>query len=151
MIIKQAISADAETLTHITRKSKAHWGYSVEQIEAWAEELTISKIYIDINQVFKLLIEDKTIAYYSYYMEDDTTIRLDNLFVLPDHMRKGIGSYLIKDFLARIKAIDIQRVVLESEPNAIDFYKHFGFIKTGERESSTKGRHLPQMGLDISK
>ncbi|WP_116787558.1 GNAT family N-acetyltransferase [Flavobacterium psychrotrophum] len=98
MIIKQAILADAETLTHITLKSKAHWGYSDEQIESWIEELTISKTYIETNHVFKLLIQEKTIAYYSYCMESDTTVTLDNLFVLPDYMRKGYGSYLLKDF-----------------------------------------------------
>lgn len=147
MIIKQAILADAETLTDITLKSKAHWGYSAEQIESWIEELTISKTYIETNHVFKLLIQDKTIAYYSYCMESDTTVTLDNLFVVPDYMRKGYGSYLLKDFLARIKAVDIQKVVLESEPNTVDFYKHFGFIKTGQRESSIKERYLPQMEL----
>ncbi|MBS7232814.1 hypothetical protein KHA90_17485 [Flavobacterium psychroterrae] len=43
MTIKKANSNDHEILTQITKKSKAHWGYSNEQIEIWSEFLTVSK------------------------------------------------------------------------------------------------------------
>lgn len=147
MTIKQANSNENEILTEITKKSKAFWGYSNEQIEIWSEFLTVSKEYIETNPVYNLVIEDQIIGYYSFFHESENTIKLDNLFVLPGFIGKGFGKILINDFLNRLKDIDVQKVILNSEPNAETFYKKFGFVKIGQIETSIKDRFLPIMEL----
>ena len=69
MTIEKAINTDHEILTEITKRSKAHWGYSEEQIEIWSEFLTISSGYIDANAVYKLIVENHIVAYYSFLHE----------------------------------------------------------------------------------
>jgi len=103
MEIKQAVINDNEILTEITKKSKAYWGYSEEQILKWNDSLTISKEYVETNYVFKLMDNDKTIGYYSYLIEKERNIMLDNLFILPEYIGKGFGEYLMSDFLNRMK------------------------------------------------
>lgn len=151
MTILKASPSDHEILTEITKKSKAYWGYSNEQIENWSQFLTVSKEYIETNSVYNLVIDHQIIGYYSFFHESENTIKLDNLFVLPDFIGKGFGKVLMNDFLIRLQDIQAEKVVLNSEPNAEEFYSKFGFVKVGQIETSIKDRYLPIMELLIEK
>ncbi|RYJ39355.1 Acetyltransferase (GNAT) family protein [Flavobacterium anhuiense] len=149
MIIQKANIIDNEILTSITKKSKAYWGYSDEQIQIWDKNLTISKDYIREHNVFKLVDNDLIMGYYSFIFENDKTVELDNLFVLPEYIGKGFGKYLLLDFLNRMKEIGIEKITLDSEPNAEEFYSKMGFVKVGEFESSIKNRFMPIMEMKL--
>jgi len=149
-IIKAGI-ADSEILTAITKKSKAYWGFSEDVLKEWEHLLTITKGYIGKNEVYKLVQNDQIIGYYSYFSTDENTIKLDNIFILPDFIGKGFGKILMNDFLKNIKQLGINRVTLDAEPNAEKFYKTFGFETIGQLESSIKDRYLPIMELQIEK
>jgi len=149
MTIQKAIPSDHEILTQITKKSKAYWGYSNEQIEDWSPFLTVTEEYIGTNSVFNLMLNNQIIGYYSFFHESENSIKLDNLFVLPDFIGKGFGKLLMNDFLVRLPDLSVQKVVLNSEPNAESFYIKFGFVKIGQIETSIKDRYLPIMELKI--
>ena len=149
MIIEKAKITDNEILTVITKKSKAYWGYSNEQIEDWSPFLTVTEEYIETNSVFNLMLDNQIIGYYSFFHESENSIKLDNLFVLPDFIGKGFGKLLMNDFLVGLQDLSVQKVVLNSEPNAESFYIKFGFVKIGQIETSIKDRYLPIMELKI--
>ncbi|TDO98462.1 GNAT family N-acetyltransferase [Flavobacterium sp. 245] len=149
MIIQKANILDNEILTAITKKSKAYWGYSAEQIQKWDQNLTISQDYIRNNNTFKLIDNDLIIGYYSYLFENEKTVKLDNLFILPEYIGKGFGKYLLLDFVARIKEEKIEKIILDSEPNAAEFYSKMGFVKIGEFETSIKNRFMPIMEMKL--
>lgn len=149
MTVEKALNSDHKTLTEITKKSKAYWGYSDEQIENWSEFLTVTPIYIDTNGVYKLTIEKKLAAYYSFLYEDEKTVKLDNLFVLPEYIGKGFGKFLMRHFLLEMDKTSVNKIILNSEPNAELFYAKLGFVKTGEIETSIKDRFMPVMELNI--
>ena len=107
MIVEKANIIDHEILTEITKKSKAYWGYSEEQILKWSNNLTITQDYLKDNDVFKLINDNKIVGYYSYIIEKEKNVILDNLFVLPEYIGKGLGKYLMTDFLNRMKEIKI--------------------------------------------
>ncbi|KUJ62969.1 hypothetical protein AR687_06135 [Flavobacteriaceae bacterium CRH] len=150
MILEKAMPEDSEILTIITKKAKAYWGYSEEQIEIWSDALTVTKTYIETKSVYKLSVENQIVAYYSYFDEDEETVKLDNLFVLPEYIGKGIGQFLMHDFLNRLQETSFKKVMLHSEPNAEMFYAKFGFIKIGQFETSIKNRFLPILELNIN-
>jgi len=147
-IVKSNIE-DNEILTDITKKSKAYWGYSDRQMEKWSELLTITKNYIETNNVYKLLVGNITVGYYSYINLNKDEVKLDNLFVLPNYIGSGFGTLLMNDFMNRIKNTERKKIVLDSEPNAEKFYENFGFIKIGQIETAIKDRYLPIMELEI--
>lgn len=149
MEITKSTIGDSEILTEITKKSKAYWGYSDEQIENWSDLLTITKNYIEKNNVYKLLDNDFTVGYYSYIYLNRKEVKLDNLFVLPNYIGTGLGKLLMNNFLDRIKNTEIEKIILDSEPNAERFYEYFGFKKVGQIETSIKDRYLPIMELRI--
>lgn len=150
MTIELANKSDHKILTIITKKSKSYWGYSEEQIKIWSDQLTITESYIETNAVYKLVVDKTTIGYYSYFHENEKTIRLDSLFVLPKCIGKGFGQILMVDFLNRLHSLEIDKVILDSEPNAESFYAKFGFIKVGAIETSIKNRFLPIMELILN-
>jgi N-acetylglutamate synthase-like GNAT family acetyltransferase len=150
MQIEKATSDDNEVLTEITKKSKTYWGYSYEQMELWSEVLTITKTYLETQQVYKLMVDNTIVGYYAFFYEDQHTIRLDNLFILPAHIGKGLGQMLMDHFLNKVKQAGITKVTLHSEPKAEEFYAKCGFITTGQKETSVKDRYLPIMELNIS-
>ncbi|MDR6969594.1 GNAT superfamily N-acetyltransferase [Flavobacterium arsenatis] len=147
--IKKSNPEDHEILTDITKKSKAYWGYSVEQMKEWSDLLTITKNYIEMNSVYKLSINNSTIGYYSYFNLDENTVKLDNLFVLPNYIGDGFGKMLMNDFLDKIKTTNAEKIILDSEPNAEKFYEKFGFTKVGQIETAINNRFLPIMELKL--
>lgn len=149
MNIEKAISSDHQILTEITKKAKAYWGYSDEQIEKWSQFLTVTPVYIDANGVYKLTVENKLAGYYSFLYENEKTVKLDNLFVLPEYIGKGFGKILMKHFLLEIAKTSINKIILNSEPNAEQFYAKLGFVKTGQIETSIKDRFMPIMELEL--
>ncbi|WP_332452689.1 GNAT family N-acetyltransferase [Chryseobacterium aquaticum] len=140
---------DDKILTEITKKSKAHWGYSDEQMEKWSQDLMISKDYIKKSEVYKLSLNDKIIAYYSYLNINENTVKLDNLFVVPEEMRKGYGKTLMNDLINKTKKEKTAKIILEADPNAEKFYEGFGFLKISQIETSIKNRFLPVMELKL--
>lgn len=151
MDILKAEPNDYELLTTITKMSKAYWGFSDEILQEWEHLLIITKDYIEKNKVYKLLQNDQIIGYYSYFSTDENTIKLDNIFILPEFIGKGFGKILMNDFLKNIKQLGINKITLDAEPNAEKFYKTFGFETIGQLESSIKDRYLPIMELQIEK
>ncbi len=148
MEIIKANSVDNERLTEITKISKEYWGYTKEQILKWNHNLTVSKEYIEKNHAFKLIKSNIIIGYYSYTIKEKS-VKLDNLFIVPEHIGKGFGKYLVNDFLKRIREERYEKVMLHSEPNAENFYLKLGFKKIGEFETSIKNRFMPIMEMNL--
>lgn len=147
--IIKANTHDYRVLTDITKKSKAYWGYSDEQMRKWSDLLTITEEYIQNNEVYKLITSQSIVAYYSYFEIEKNSVRLDNLFVSPENIGKGYGKLLMNDFILKIKKSEAQRIILDADPNAQKFYESFGFVKIGEIETSIKDRFLPIMELKL--
>lgn len=145
MHILPATIQDHDSLTQLTVRSKAHWGYSAELMNEWLSLLTVSKEYIEQNEVFKLVNDIEIIGYYSYSIENSNLLHLDNLFVDPPFIGKGYGKRLMLDFLERITPLSPIKVQLDSDPNSEPFYSSFGFEIINRTESSIKNRFIPTM------
>lgn len=149
MKIARAKTVDAKDITALTIRSKDYWGYGDAQIEKWRAELTITADYINANQVFKLINEDKLLGFYAYQATDATTVNLNFLFVEPHFIGQKYGKLLIEDFLNRIAKDGFRRATLDADPNAEKFYERFGFKVIGKLETSIKDRFLPVMEYKI--
>jgi GNAT superfamily N-acetyltransferase len=146
MNVLKATPQDANALTILTLQSKAHWGYTPQQMAAWQEQLTITPAYIKSHEVYKLVEHETITGYYSYYTDAGATV-LDNLFVLPVYIGKGFGRQLLEDFLIRTKAAGTSKITADADPNAEGFYTAFGFKTIGYKVTQIEGRFLPVMEL----
>jgi len=146
MKIEKANQADAKEITALTIRSKSHWNYSVEQIESWREELTITAEYISQNEVYKLT-EEELIGFYAFNKIGENKVKLFFFFIEPKHIGKGFGKKLMNDFIQRVKKLGFEKVTVDADPNAEYFYSKSGFKIVGQLPSSIKNRFLPIMEL----
>ena len=116
----------------------------------WENDLTITTRYLTENETYKLVLNDQIIGYYSFIRLAENHLKLDNLFLLQNFIGKGFGQLLLNDFLERAQESNSIDIILEADPNAENFYKKFGFVTYDQRESSIKGRFLPQMRLEFN-
>ncbi len=149
-LIQKATLDDSVELSNLTFKSKAHWGYSKAQMEKWREDLEVSKEYIRNNEVFLVKDGSQIAGYYSYSKVSDSTVKLDNIFIHPDHIGRGLGSMLMNDFIARINKLQVATITLDAEPHAEQFYERFGFKSIAQLKSSIPNRYLPVMELKLN-
>ena len=80
---------------------------------------------------------------------EDGRCELDDLFVEPDWMRRGVGRILVDDLAARAAAAGASYVDVVANPNALGFYSRLGFQVTGQ--TSTRFGSAPRMTLDLSR
>ncbi len=149
MQIIRALVEDHRVLTDLTLDSKAYWGYSADQIEAWKKELTICPDYIKKHRVFKGIVDQTIAGYYSYFPEEEGHVKLDNLFLWPRFIGKGYGKRLMADFISRSQREGARTFRLDAEPGAQAFYEKFGFGVIGRLKTSIPGRFLPIMELTL--
>ncbi|HEV2372668.1 MAG TPA: GNAT family N-acetyltransferase [Streptosporangiaceae bacterium] len=73
---------------------------------------------------------------------------LEDLFVEPGWMRRGIGRALVLDMIAIARGRGIGRVEVTANPHALAFYEKAGFVVY--REVATRFRTAPRMRLDVT-
>jgi N-acetylglutamate synthase-like GNAT family acetyltransferase len=149
MKIVKATPSNSEELTALTIRSKAHWDYSPEQILDWTELLTVSEDYISEASVYMLRDGEQLIGYYALLSLSPDLIKLDNIFIDPPFIGKGFGNRLMIDLFEKAKASGATKMTLDSDPNAEQFYKNWGFKVVGKLETSIQDRYLPIMEMEI--
>jgi GNAT superfamily N-acetyltransferase len=140
----------ADILTQITIAAKRHWNYPENWIQIWLPLLTITPEYISGHETWIATLNDKPVAYYSL-KEAENALWLDNLWVLPEQMGKGIGKELFIHALERSRKRGVSVIKIEADPNAQPFYEHMGARKISEHHSEIEGhpRILPIMEIYV--
>jgi GNAT superfamily N-acetyltransferase len=148
--ICQVNPLDAEALSRIALAAKRHWGYPDRWMELWTPQLTFDSTYFETNESWAAESNDRPVAFYTL-LDRDGIAWLENLWVLPEWIGKGIGSSLFLHALelARLRGYGILR--LEADPHAAGFYEKMGMHKIAERKYDLDGqpRILPIMEKNL--
>jgi GNAT superfamily N-acetyltransferase len=146
--IRRVVPNEADALTKIALTAKAHWGYPKRWMEIWKPQLTFSPEYFEENESWIALENDTLIGFYTL-LDKSGNSWLENLWILPDYMGKGIGKTLFLHAVDVSRGRGCKKLQLEADPNAIGFYEKMGMNKIGERQSEVEGqpRILPIMEL----
>lgn len=144
--IRRARPEEAGWLTEIACRAKAHWGYSAEQIAAWRPAfLTISSDYIKRHSVW--VADDAKGGALAFAALEQTAadVVLEHLWVLPEHIGRGIGSRLFHHIAGLAGEFSFT-----SDPQADGFYLKLGARLVGEVESAHQGRMLSRFHYDAA-
>jgi ribosomal protein S18 acetylase RimI-like enzyme len=148
--IRQVTPSEADTLTQIAFSAKRHWGYPERWIELWKPQLTFDAEYFQANESWAADVDGQPVAFYTL-LDKEGAAWLDNLWVMPEYMGKGIGRMLFQHGveLARLRGFQIFQ--LEADPNAAGFYERMGMYKIAEHKYELDGqpRILPLMEMKI--
>ena len=73
-------------------------------------------------------VVDGVLAGFVSTIDHGAEVEIEDLFVDPDFMRRGIASELI----AIVAAATQQRLIVDANFHALDFYRHAGFVAVAE-------------------
>lgn len=152
--LRRAGPGDAAALTSLAFRSKASWGYDIDFMKRCRAELTYSEEKIEAPRFrFQVCeIDDEPVGFYALEIRSESEAELEGLFVKPDRLRQGIGKLLIDHLRSEAGLLGIQKITIQGDPNAEDFYKSIGAEPAGYRESaSIPGRFLPVFRLSINR
>jgi GNAT superfamily N-acetyltransferase len=92
--------------------------------------------------------EDGSVAGFATWAEDGGTVELEDLFVDPGHMRRGIATALVGRIAEILRARGVRRLEVTANPDALGFYRAAGFTDCGVAETDFGA--APRMVLEIS-
>jgi GNAT superfamily N-acetyltransferase len=143
--IRPAEPNEAEALTELTMRSKAHWGYDEEFMRSVRAELTVSRDTIAEQEVFVLEERGVVAGFYALVGSMPHT-ELSMLFVDPSFHRRGYGRLLFEHAAREARALGATEMTIDSDPFAEPFYLALGAERIGDVPSgSIPGRMLPQL------
>jgi ribosomal protein S18 acetylase RimI-like enzyme len=148
LLIRRVLTGEAAILSQIAFAAKAYWGYPARWMEIWRPQLTFSSQYFEENESWVAEYEGTPIGFYTL-QEKDTKAWLENLWVSPDFIGKGVGKELFLHAVELSRQHGYRILNLEADPNAQGFYVQMGMQKVGERKSEVEGqpRILPIMEM----
>ena len=151
MQFRRALESEAQVLSEIAFKSKAHWPYSPAQLAAWRKDLTVTRETISTNPTYVVEIETKVVAFFVIAPMSENW-RLEHFWVLPSSMGRGIGRALLKHAVCIATQGGAMALEIDADPNAEPFYLACGARKVGSVAASIEGlpnRERPQMLIPI--
>lgn len=146
--IVRAEPADAVPLTLVTIASKAHWGYPQAWMEKWAGQLTLTPDYVQQAVVFKAVCDARLAGYYALLPRSGFGW-LDNLFILPEFIGRGVGRSLFEHALSQCRLLGLTRMEWASDPHAAGFYTRMGARHMRDSPGDFD-RRLPVFSIEVS-
>jgi GNAT superfamily N-acetyltransferase len=150
LTIREARPDEATMLSALAMRSKAHWGYDAEFLEACRADLTLTPEQIADSASLVCEGANGVLGFSRVVLMDERTAELDALFVDPPAIGTGAGKLLWEHSVAAARALGVNDLVLQSDPHAEGFYLSRGARRIGEAASALiPGRSLPLMHFDL--
>jgi GNAT superfamily N-acetyltransferase len=139
---------EGKRLREIAVDAKSHWGYDLDRVRQWAAMGDFSADGLRQKEVYVAEVEERVVAWAALIPRGEL-IWLDDLWVEPKWIGKGIGSLLFRHAVERAIRLGGKQLEWEAEPNAVGFYESLGGRYLRDSEPSLWGRVIPVMGVDL--
>jgi GNAT superfamily N-acetyltransferase len=146
--IRRARPNEAEQLSRLAHRSKAHWGYDAEFLRRVAAELTITPRAITEHEVWVLEDDGRIIGFHRVIPGEPAV--LEDLWLEPEAIGAGHGRRLWEHAVGVARAGGAAAMELDAEPHAMGFYERMGAVLVGVTASQVvPGRELPRMRVPL--
>jgi GNAT superfamily N-acetyltransferase len=140
--IRRARPEEAEQLSSLARRSKAHRGYDAQFLRRVAAELTITPRAITDHEVWVLEDQGGIIGFHRVIPGQPAV--LEDLRLEPEAIGAGHGRRLWEHAVGVARAGGASTMELDAEPHAMGFYQRMGAVRVGVTASTVvPGRELP--------
>jgi GNAT superfamily N-acetyltransferase len=146
--IRRAEPVEGERLREIAMAAKSYWGYDLDRVKEWAALGDFSPDGLRGKNVYVAAVERAPVGWAAAISQADVWW-LDDLWIAPDWMGKGIGSRLFSHAAEQGRAAGARRMEWEAEPNALGFYERMGGRHLRDSEPGVWGRVNAVMGFDL--
>jgi predicted N-acetyltransferase YhbS len=142
--IRPAKPDEADALSALCRRSKAHWGYDAHFLRLSEASLTIAPARIAQGLVLAAEAERVLGVASLEPAAREAAFDLAHCFVAPEAMGRGVGRALFEAAAALARAQGGRSLVILSDPFAQAFYRRMGARPVGDAPSDAiPGRMLP--------
>ena len=149
--LRLARAGEAESLSSLCMRSKAHWGYDAEFMRLCVPSLTVSEQSIAEGRV--LVATDgagRTIGTVSVGQDGDDA-ELGLMFVDPPAIGDGVGRLLFEAAARLARKLGYRRMTILADVNAAPFYECMGARFVSHQPSDAiPGRTLPFYEYDLA-
>jgi GNAT superfamily N-acetyltransferase len=149
-VIRHAQPGEADALTDIAVRSKAHWGYGADFMAAAAGELIVHEADLERLVVLVAEREHAPVAFASLDLDADEPALVD-LWAAPEVIGMGYGRALLASACAVARRRGVQWLRVVSDPNAEGFYVSQGGERVGEQRVASTGRVLPVLRIPTAR
>ncbi|ARE72899.1 hypothetical protein B6R96_02235 [Streptomyces sp. Sge12] len=129
--VRAARPAEAQDLTGLVMRSKAHWGYDAGFLAACAQELRIRAGDMTDRRIVVAESDLGEVLGVASLEGAPPLAVLGLLFVEPSAIGRGVGRLLYRDVLRRAAELGVRRLVIDSDPHATGFYRAMGAVASG--------------------
>jgi GNAT superfamily N-acetyltransferase len=149
MHFRSAAGRDFKPLCELAFKSKGYWGYSAEFMARWKAAFSLTPEECDSGLTGAVEHEGKLVGFYRLQGKAPQG-KLLSLFVSPEHIGKGVGRMLFEQAKLQAQKVGMTSLIIESDPNAKDFYTRLGAVVTGTKKSVLwPGLELPVLTVSL--
>jgi N-acetylglutamate synthase-like GNAT family acetyltransferase len=146
-LIRSAVPADMTVLRDLFRRSSLSNEGDRPLLLANPDALELSAVAVNERRTRVAEVADGPIVGFASTMVTGDVIELEDLFVDPEWIRRGIARALVLDTQAIARQSGCRRVQVTANEHARGFYEKVGFVFAEEVE--TRFRPAPRMHLDV--
>ena len=126
LLIRSSTPADLAEVRDVFRRASLSNEGDREWIEAHPESFGLDEANVIESRTRVAVVEGRLVGFATLVGNE-----LEDLFVDPDWMRRGIAAALVRDVATTVSRID-----LTANPHALGFYEAVGFVHDGVAETS---------------
>ncbi|KAA3640753.1 MAG: GNAT family N-acetyltransferase [Proteobacteria bacterium] len=152
MKIRGAKVEEYELLSSIALKSKAHWGYSSQDLARWEQDLTVTAASVAKQPTFIAQIDGDVAGFFQLSIASGVP-ELEHFWVRPGFMGEGVGRALLGHALREVANRGYDELFIDADPNAEDFYVACGAERVAVKAAPIIGqiqRVRPQLVLSVN-
>lgn len=147
--IRPARPGEAGQLTALAIRSKAHWGYDAAFLALCEESLAVAPADCASGAILVALDTDRIVGF-TKVTGTPPVGELEDLWVDPDVMGRGVGRALLDAATARAREHGFRALLLDADPHAESFYLHVGATRISRTQSTVDpDRYLPRLRIDL--
>jgi GNAT superfamily N-acetyltransferase len=143
-MIRRAERDDLDAIRKIFRSASLANEGDREALLAHPEALEFSADAVAAGHV-RVAVDGGAVVGFATITPSADAWELDDLFVAPAHMRRGVATALVRHLLAEA---DVAAIEVTANPHAMAFYRSVGFVDDGVAQ--TRFGPAPRMRLSVA-
>ena len=149
LVIRAAEPADMPALSAVYRRASLSNDGDRPGLLAHPEFLEFSDLAVREGRTRVALAGDRVAGFASWLAAGPGVVEVEDLFVDPDWMRRGIGTALVRDLIGIARRAGARRAEVTGNRHALALYHSVGF--TVDHEVATTLGAGVRMHLDIAR
>jgi GNAT superfamily N-acetyltransferase len=134
-ILRDATLADHGDLEDVFRRASLSNEDDRDHLLQHPEWLALSDRGIREGRMRLATDEDGVVVGFATFLVIGGVAELEDLFVDPDHRRRGIAEQLVLDISGRVRALGFETLEVTANPHAMAFYQYMGFVVSSQVET----------------